>query len=205
MARAMAELRACWDAHPCTSDMAGSSSQTATITPSTPAIAPTTRSTCRIGPMGMRAWKLAPASSPKAWPTNPAPMSVAATISSLLPDGDPRRASTTSGRKWAAMARPSTRPIHDAALATNPSRNPPTTADTANTMMRRSRMSTGCRCLRSQQAGRGEEPGVTDHAVVRADRLALDVPRALQHLDCLGHGERAPGQLLAQLGDLADG
>ena len=34
-----------------------------------------------------------------------------------------------------------------------------------------------------EQPGVGEEPGVRDHAVIRPDRLAFDVPRALEHLE----------------------
>ena len=47
-----------------------------------------------------------------------------------------------------------------------------------------------------EPAGRGEEAGVGDHAVVGADGLALDVPAAVEHLEGLGHVEahwpRAP-------------
>ena len=50
----------------------------------------------------------------------------------------------------------------------------------------------------------GEEAGVRDHAVVGTDRLALDVPRALQHLERLDHAERRVRELLAQPADLQD-
>ena len=55
----------------------------------------------------------------------------------------------------------------------------------------------------------GEEAGVRDHAVVGADRLALDVPGALQHLERLDHPERRvrrapraaarPGRIVGQV------
>ena len=48
------------------------------------------------------------------------------------------------------------------------------------------------------------KPGVRDHAVVGADRLAFDVPAALQHLERLDHAERRRGELLAQPADLED-
>ena len=51
----------------------------------------------------------------------------------------------------------------------------------------------------------GQETGVRDHPVVGTHRLPVDVPRALQHLQRLGHPERRPGQLFAQTGDLPDG
>ena len=57
---------------------------------------------------------------------------------------------------------------------------------------------------RREQPRVGEEAGVRDHAVVGPDRLALDVPAALQHLERLDHPERRVGELLAQPADLQD-
>ena len=52
-----------------------------------------------------------------------------------------------------------------------------------------SRARRGSRIARQQPAV-GEEARVRDHAVVGPDRLALDVPGALQHLERLDHPER---------------
>ena len=61
-----------------------------------------------------------------------------------------------------------------------------------------------CGSVSSEQPRDGEEAGVRHHAVVGPDRLALDVPPALQHLERLDHPERRRRQLLAQPADLQD-
>ena len=43
------------------------------------------------------------------------------------------------------------------------------------------------------------------HAVVRSHGLTLDVPRPVEHLERLGHGESGAGEGLPELGRLADG
>ena len=43
-----------------------------------------------------------------------------------------------------------------------------------------------------------------DHAVIGPDRLALDVPTPVQHLERLDHAERREPQLLAEPADLQD-
>ena len=55
-----------------------------------------------------------------------------------------------------------------------------------------------------EMARDGEEAGVRDHAVVGADRLALDVPAAVQHLERLDHRERRRDELLLEPADLQD-
>src|SRR5437016_5246073 len=59
--------------------------------------------------------------------------------------------------------------------------------------------------LGREQPGRGQEPGVADHAVVGPDRLALDVPAPLEDLDRLGQPEGPGRERLPQLRNLPDG
>src|SRR5687767_14285080 len=92
-------------------------------------------------------------------------------------------------------------PIHDATRARKPTRNPPRAAETMAAITTTSRRFTD---LLADEAGRGQESGVGHHAVIGPDGLALDVPRALQHLERLGHVEPALRQRLAQLRDLDD-
>lgn len=50
----------------------------------------------------------------------------------------------------------------------------------------------------------GQEAGVGDHAVVRPHGHALDMPGAVEHLDGLGHVERAGLECVPQLHHLHD-
>ena len=78
-----------------------------------------------------------------------------------------------------------------------PTRNPTNAADGRTGRRGRPRRGAFIRCGASSRRD-GEEPGVRDHPVVGADRLAVDVPAALEHLERLGHAERRLGELLAQ-------
>ena len=50
----------------------------------------------------------------------------------------------------------------------------------------------------------GEESGMGHHAVIRPDRLAVDVPAPLQDLERVGQLERAVRERLAKLDRLHD-
>ena len=122
MKRAISEPRAWRAIDPGTSAIDGSSSHTATASPSAPTADPTTRSTMRAGPTGITAWMCDPATRPMAWPMK-APTTSTPAASNRRDDGVSKwKRSTTLGRKRAATARPSPRPIHDVTLVTKPMR-----------------------------------------------------------------------------------
>src|SRR5262245_39284365 len=187
-------------------------------TPNTPTNAPATRSQRgNVSRCGNARWTSAPAPSPRVWPSvAPSTRKTRATVtrsSALVPP----KGVTIFGTKCTATARPTATPIQAKTRDTKPRRHPPRPAPSAARMITRSRRFMALGRLRAplpcgrfavvsllEQTRRCEESGVRHHAMVGADRLAFDVPAALQHFERFDHAERRGGQLFAQAANLQD-
>ena len=207
IAATIAELRAMRAGQPFAVASDGMTIQSNTSTPNAPTAAPAARSQRgRDRCEGRRRCTSAPRTSPSVWPSvatrNRKSTATDARFSARLPPN----AVTMRGTKGTPIASPTATPAHASTRAREaeaPTPDPGADAEHEHDEIERVQRGLALRCPR-EQTGVREETRVRDHPVVGPDRLPLDVPAALQHLDGLDHAERRVRDLFAQPADLED-